>query len=143
MNRTKVGVALLSIWSGGNLLLATGILVAMTVLGRDAPSLSILFPAAEIRSLDPRVPAIVDALAVLFNASAVALCGLVLVLTWTGVLSQRRAVFRIVVAGLCLVQGFGFVSDGYLGNRYVTANVVSSAVLVAGLLLMASRRARS
>ena len=63
------GAIVLSIWSGVNLLLASAILISMTMFGRNAPGLRILFDEAAVRGLDPRGVATVNAIAVLFNAS--------------------------------------------------------------------------
>jgi hypothetical protein len=129
----KAGAIVLSIWSGVNLLLAGAILVSMTMFGRNAPGLRILFDEAAVRGLDPRAVATVNATAVLFNACAFAFCLLMLYLTWSGVAVGVKSAFWALVVAAGSLQVFGFRSDAYLGGRNLLANVLSSAVLLAGL----------
>jgi hypothetical protein len=109
----KAGAIVLSIWSGVNLLLAGAILVSMTMLGRNAPGLRILFDEAAVRGLDPRALA-VNAIAVLFNACAFALCILLLYVTWSGVAVGVKSAFWALVVSAGLLQVFGFRCDAYL-----------------------------
>ncbi len=124
---------MLSIWSGVNLLLAGAILIAMTMFGKNAPGLRILFDDAGVRGLDPRAQATVNAVAVLFNACAVALCLLMLSVTWSGVAAGLKGAYWALVAASGSLQVFGFIDDAYLGGRNLLANVISSAVLLVGL----------
>ena len=129
----KVGAVILSVWSGFNLLLAFGILVAMLAFGQNAPAVSILFSASEVQHIDIRALATVNALAVLFNACAVAYCGLLLVIVWSGLMARVRWVFWAVACVAASVQVAGFASDSYLGNANFIANLCSSLALVVGL----------
>ena len=129
----RAGGIVLSIWSGVNLLLAGAILISMTVFGRNAPGLRILFDEAGVRGLDSRALATVNAIALLFNACAVAFCLLMLYVTWSGVAAGRKAAYWALAIASGSLQVFGFISDAYLGGRDLLANVISSAVLLAGL----------
>lgn len=129
----KAGAIVLSIWSGVNLLLAGAILVSMTMFGGNAPGLRILFDEAAVRGLDPRALATVNAIAVLFNACALAFCLLMLYVTWSGVAAGVKSAFWALVVAAGALQVFGFGSDAYLGGRNLLANVLSSAVLLVGL----------
>ena len=124
---------MLSIWSGVNLLLAGAILISMTMFSKNAPGLRILFDDAGVRGLDPRALATVNAIAVLFNACAVAFCLLMLYVTWSGVAAGSKAAYWALVVASGSLQVFGFIADAYLGGRNLPANVMSSAVLLIGL----------
>jgi len=129
----RAGAIALSVWSGVNLLLAGAILVSMTVFGTNAPGLRVLFDEAAVRGLDPRALATVNALAVLFNACALAFCILMLYVTWSGLAVGTRSAFWAVAVAAGSLQVSGFRSDAFLGGRNLLANVVSSVVLLVGL----------
>lgn len=132
MKRLKAGAILLSLWSGLNLLVAV-VVTAMTLSGRNPPALSILFTDAEIRRLDGKVIAVVDAQAALANPCIVALCLVVLGIIWKGLIARMRWSFWVLVCALFPLQAFGFVSDAFLGDRNLVANIVSTAILIIGL----------
>jgi hypothetical protein len=129
----KAGAIVLSLWSGLNLLLAGAILVSMTMFGANAPGLRILFDEAAVRGLDPRALATINALAILFNACALAFCLLMLYVTWSRVAVGVKSAFWALAIASGSLQVFGFKSDAYLGGRNLLANVASSAVLLVGL----------
>jgi hypothetical protein len=131
----KAGAIVLSIWSGVNSLLAGAILVSMTMFGGNAPGLRILFDEAAVRGLDPRALATVNALAVLFNACALAFCILMLYVAWSGVAAGVKSAFWTLAVAAGFLQVVGFRSDAYLGGRNLLANGISSAILLAGLSL--------
>lgn len=134
-NRTLTsGAVVLSIWSGLNLLVGAAV-TAMILIGRAPPALAMVVPDGEIASLDARALAVVNAQAALANPLIVALCLLVLAIIWTSLVDGARWAFWALVAGLVPLQIFGFISDDYLGHHNLTANVVSSLVLLCGLAL--------
>lgn len=135
MRRQTVGAAVLSVWTGGNLALAVGILFAMTVMGTHPPSLYLVFDAAEAAQVDPRALALIDALAVLFNACAAALCGLSLAVLRFGPRTGTAWPWWALAVALGGLQAFGFVSDHSLGDVDLVANLVSAGVLAVGLAL--------
>ena len=112
----RAGGIALSIWSGVNLLLAGAILISMTMFGKNAPGLRILFDEASVRGLDPRALATVNAIAVLFNACAVAFCLLMLYVTWSGVAAGSKAAYWALVVASGSLQVFGFVSRRLFGR---------------------------
>jgi hypothetical protein len=130
----SAGAVLLSVWSGLNLLVAIAV-TAVTFSGRMPPALQLLFTDAEIGGLDPKVLAVVNAQAALANPCIAALCALVLVILWKGIVAQVRWTWWAVAAALCPLQVFGFASDAVLGHRNLLVNLVSSAILLAGLAL--------
>jgi hypothetical protein len=138
MNRARAGAILLSLWSGLNLLLALGILVALTFRGRNAPALSILFESSEIGALEAKVLGTVNALAVLANACIAGFCFLILTVVWTALRERQRWALPALAGAMGFVQVCGFVSDGFLGHPNLTANAISTVVLVAGLTLSAA-----
>lgn len=136
MNRMNLGAGFVSVWSGLNLVLAAGILVAMLALGQHPPSLSMYCTPEDLRAAPDRVVAVAHALALLFNAAAVALCGAVSWLVWARVRAGDRGVGVVLAFATGLVQVFGFVSDGALGSANLGANVAWSVVLATGWALM-------
>jgi hypothetical protein len=133
----KPGAILLSIWSGFNLVLATGITIAIVFFGKNAPALSILLDGV---SLEPRVLATVNALAVLCNAVIACFCALVLCVMWSA--PRQRWAFFALTATLVILQACGFASDAFLGHKNLWANVVSTVILVVGLSLADRERNR-
>jgi hypothetical protein len=136
MKSLKAGAVLLTVWSGLNLVVAVAN-TAATLAARRAPLLALVFTDAEVRRLDPRAIAAINAQAAFANPSATALCMLVLVIVWTGLVARARWAFWALAGSLVPMQVFGFASDAFLGSRFLVANVVSSVVLVAGLALAA------
>lgn len=134
MNRLRIGAGLLLAWSGLNLLVAAAVTL-LTLAGRDAPVLAMVLDDAGIAALDPRVLGVVNAQAVFANPCVVALCLLVMVLVVRGVRAGIRWAHTALVVALVPLQAFGFASDAFLQHRNLAANVVSSVVLVAGLVL--------
>jgi hypothetical protein len=136
MTRAKSGALLLSIWCGFQVLLASGIVIAMILGGRHAPALSILFEDREIGAIDPRALATIDGLAILCNSVIAALCALALGVIWGGVIARARRAWWMLAATLGPVQASGFASDACFGHRDLIANLVSTAILAAALLLL-------
>ena len=134
----KVGAVLLSVWSGLNLLVALAV-TALTLAGHPPPALRFLFDDAQAAQVDPRALAVINAQALLANPCIVALCGLTLVVVWEGVMRRVRWCWVGLCVALLPLQVFGFVSDAALGGKNMAANVVSTLVLVAGLVLSRPR----
>jgi hypothetical protein len=134
MRTMKAGALLLSVWSGFNGVVAS-VVTALTLSGRSPPALSMMFTEPEIPRLDGRVISVVNAQAALANPCVVALCILVVVVTWKGVVRKARWAFLALAATLVPLQVFGFVSDGFVGHHNIAANITSTALLAAGLTL--------
>jgi hypothetical protein len=135
MNRLKAGAVLLSIWCVLNAVVALVVTVT-TLTGGQAPALALLLRPAEIAALDPRAIAVVNAQAVIANPVIVAVCALVLILTWTSARAGARWAVPALATTLVPLQAFGFVRDSFLRNRNLAANVAATTVLLAALLLM-------
>lgn len=129
----RTGAILLSLWTGLNLLLAVGILFSLLALGKNAPALLSLYGTIAPAEIDPRALATINALAVVFNASAASLCGLSLMVIWIALVRRLHWAFWALTAVLTFIQAAGFASDAFLGNRNLTANLASSFLLLAGL----------
>jgi hypothetical protein len=134
----RLGAIFLSLWAGINLLLAIGILVSMTVLGKHPPSLAIFLSEAEIALLPARALALVDTLGMLLNACVASFCLTLLVLIWKAVVVRIRWAYRTVLTSTLFLQAFGFACDAYLGHRNLLANTISTVILIAGLILTRS-----
>lgn len=125
---------MLSIWSALNLCVAAGVTV-FTLLGRKPPALALLLTNSEIGRLDPRAIDVVNAQAAIANPSIIALCVLILVTVWTGLVRGARSAWLALVGTLLPLQAFGFISDAFLGHRNLVANIVSSGLLLMALVL--------
>jgi hypothetical protein len=141
----RAGAILLTIRTGFNLALALCILFAILVLGKNAPALVILYGDTHATGMDPRALATINALAVIFNACAAALCALSLAVIWFGLVRRIRWAFWSVAGSLAFVQAAGFASDSFLRHKDLPANLASSLLLAFGLVFTAigvSRRSR-
>jgi hypothetical protein len=130
MRTLRLGAVLLTLWCGLNLLVAA--VVTVLTIVRRTPILAMLFSDGE-RALDPKLVNVIYAQAALANPTIVALCVLVLVIVWRALMTRHRWAFWTLVATLGPLQAFGFVSDGYLGNRNLVANMASTGLLAIGL----------
>jgi hypothetical protein len=129
----RTGAILLSLWTGFNLALALVILFMILVLGQNAPCLLILFGDTRATGMELRALATINALAVLLNASAAAICALSLSVIWLALVRRAVWAFWSVTASLLFLQASGFASDWFLGNRDLLANTASSSLLLLGL----------
>jgi hypothetical protein len=129
----QTGAILLSIWSGLNLLVAA--VVTGVSLASRPPALAMLLGDEQIARVDPKLMAVVRAQAALCNPCIVALCVLVLAMVWRAVIRRVGWAWWTLAAALAPLQAFGFVSDALLGNRNLAANLISTALLAAGLAL--------
>jgi hypothetical protein len=135
MKWLRAGAVLLSIWCGLNAAVALYVTV-MTVSGHAAPALALVLRPSEVGAADPRLLAVVNAQAAMANPCIIALCGLVLAVTWTSVMARARWALRALIPTLVPLQAFGFVSDGFLHDRNLAANVGSTVVLITALALI-------
>jgi len=133
----RAGAIFLTLWTGFNLVLALCILFAMVVLGMNAPALTILYGDAQAAGMDTRALATINALAVIFNACAAALCGLSLAVIWGALIQKKRWAFWSLSACLVFLQAAGFLSDSFLQHKDLVANIASSLCLLAGVTFAA------
>jgi hypothetical protein len=137
--RIKAGAIVLSVWSALNLAVAL-IVTGATVADGHALLLRLLFDEAQRRALDPKLVAIIDAQALLANPCIAALCTMMLVVIWTSLIREARWAFLLLASTLLPLQVFGYVSDATIGNRNLGVNLVSTALLLAGLALARPRQ---
>jgi len=133
----RAGAILLSLWTSLNLALALGILFMLLVLGKNAPALLILYGDTQATGIEPRALATVNALAVMFNACAAAICALSLSVIWVALVRRAAWAFWSLAVCLLFLQAAGFASDSFLGNRNLLANAASSLLLLSGIVLAA------
>jgi hypothetical protein len=131
MNFRKLGAIVVSVWCGLNILVA-GAVTVQTLRGHT-PILAMT--VTDGGPLDPRLVGVIYAQAALANPLIVAFCALVLIVLWRCFARGEGWAFWALVAVLGPIQAFGFVSDRFLGNHNLTANLVSSVLLVVGLSL--------
>jgi len=127
----------LSLWTGFNLVLGLAILFMVLVLGQNAPCLLILYGDTRATGIDPRALATINALAVLLNASAAAICALSLSVIWLALVRGAVWAFWSLTASLLFLQASGFASDWFLCNPDLLANTASSLLLLLGLTFAA------
>lgn len=128
-------------WCGLNALVALAV-TAMTLLHQPPPALRLMFDETQLAQLDPRALAVVNAQAAIANPLVVALCGMSLVLCVRAVERGERWAWLTLALSLGGVQAFGFVSDAFLGQRNLAANVGSTLVLATSLALLFPRAQR-
>ena len=134
---SRVGPIVLTVWAAFNLALAVTILVAICFFQQNAPALSILFDDAAVQQLDSRALATINALALILNACAATFYMLSLVVIWKGLVKKSRWAFWGLLSSMSLLQVAGFVSDAFLNSKNLSANIISTAVLVIGFGLSA------
>jgi hypothetical protein len=131
----KTGSVILTIHGGFNFLLATAILVAITVFQKTAPILYIVFGEAEVPKLDSKVLATAKSLAVLFNTSAAALSFLAVWVIWCALIKgQHWAFWALLLVGV-FAQAMGLVADAAIGTKTLMPNLVLTALFVIGIAL--------
>jgi hypothetical protein len=135
MSRLKAAALLLSVWSGLNFAVAAAVTV-MTLRGA-APALLLVFRPFELTAIDPRALAVVKAQAAIANPCICALCVLVVVIAWTSLVARRRWPVWALAGTLAPLQAFAFVSDAFLGQRNLIANLSSTALVAVSLILAA------
>ena len=124
-------------WLVFQVVLAAGIVFSILVLQLNAPGVGIILSAQEISDLNPKAIDTMNALAILMNGTIVIfLSTLFFTLKNKKELSQRDFLKKIAVP-LVLLQALGFASDSYFGNANILLNMLSSALLLVGLVLSA------
>ncbi len=134
----RIGATLLSLWAGFNLVLALGILFMVLVLGKNAACLLILYKDIQAVGIDPRALATINALAVVFNACAAAICALSLVVIWIALVRREVWAFWALAGSLLFLQAAGFASDSFLAHKNLVANIASLTLLLLGFAIAAT-----
>ena len=128
----RTGAIFLSIWSGLNLLLALGIVIAILLLNENAPALYMLFSKPEIQLIESRALATINSLAVFLNTGIAAYCALSLVVIWANLMKNEIWAFRGLLASSIFIQIGGYVSDSFLGGNNFIAITVGVVILSVG-----------
>ena len=118
------------------MLLGLGILFLLLILHKNAPALLILYGDTHANGMDPRALATINAFAVVFNACVAALCSLSLVVIWIPLVQRKVWAFWALSCSLLFLQAAGFASDSFFNHTDLHLNVVSSLVLVSGIILV-------
>lgn len=132
MTRKNLGLGLLSLWAGFNLVLAIGIVAAITLGGALPPAVLLFLPEPIVSSAPDEVIALFRSMALLMNVSIAVNSGVALALTWRGIRRGDRWAWWVAVLALGWVQLGGFLSDVPLGSVNLMPNVISATVLVLG-----------
>jgi hypothetical protein len=136
MKSLRASMVLLSIWAGLNFLIAFAV-AAITLSGATTPILSLVLDDTELRTLSPHARAIIEAQAAIANPCICALCVAITAIVWTSLRARARWALWTLIGMLVPLQACAFASDAYLGNRNLIQNLISAALLAAGLGLAA------
>ena len=128
----RTGAILLSLWTGFNLILALGILFMLLALGKNPPCLLILYGDTSAVGMDARALATINALAVVFNGCAAAICALSLAVIWVPLIRGAVWAFWALAGSLCFLQAAGFASDSFFAHKNLVPNLVSTGLLLIG-----------
>jgi len=131
----KIGAIILSIWGGFNALLATFILVQIIFFGSHPLISRVVFDEKEIAELTPKTVAAIKDLAILMNATALAISILVLFVVWTGLINKEVWAFWALLISVGLLQVMQFVGDTYIGNKTLPASIIMTILFLAGIIL--------
>jgi hypothetical protein len=96
----KIGSIILSI-SGGLRLIASVLSLLISLIGKHAPILKMVFTDDEIFTLDSKVIVTTKSLAILHNSGAVICTFLTLIIIWTSLINGYKWAFCVL-----LVTGF-------------------------------------
>src|SRR5262245_38345756 len=131
----RTGAIVLSLWTGANLILSLGILFWILVLGHNAPALTILYEDTLVVGMDPRALATINGMAVILNACSAAICALSLAVIWVPLLQKQAWAFWGLSGSLLFLQAAGFASDSFFHHKDLPLNIVSSLLLLSGIVL--------
>jgi hypothetical protein len=133
----KRGSIVLSIWCVINFILAFIILSILVVFKGNSPILALAFEEAEIASLDAKVIAALNCLAILYNSCSV----VVSVLTWPlirkNLIAGQKWAFWMLLFVIGFIEVMAFIASAPLGNARWQVNVVQSILYVVGIGLCA------
>ncbi len=129
----KIGAVVLTIGAAFNLLLATGILVAIIFLGKNPPILYVSLEQAGIVRLDKQVLTTFKSLAVYFNSAVVTFCLLSIFVIWMGLVQGQRWAFWALLITMGIGQILGFVADSFIGNKTLGVNIIFAVVYLLGI----------
>ena len=132
MKRRKFGLVLLTVWSILEILVAAAVTVITLTKGKP-PALQLSVASELILRVDSQAIAVINAQAALANPLIIGLCILVLAMLWSPHPKYPSGLHPVLIPVLAFIQLFAFISDGYLGNQNLAANLVSTGMLATGL----------
>lgn len=131
----KIGAVVLTISTGFNLLLATAILIAIIVLGKNPPILYVSLDQAEVAQLQEQVLVTFKSLAIYFNSAIVTSCLLSIFVIWAALSHGHKWAFWALLITMGLSQILAFVADFFIGNKTFVVNIVLTAIYLSGIAL--------
>jgi hypothetical protein len=131
----RTGSAMLSIWSGINLLVSAAILTMVVVFRANSPILDLVFEKSEVADLSTKVIASLNALTILYNSCSVVLSVVVWFIIRNGLIAGQRWAFWTLLFGIGFVEAMAFVASAPIGNARWQLYVAMSALYTVGLVL--------
>ena len=128
----KYAKGILYIWLIFQIVLATGIVFSIFFLHNDAPGIHIVLTDQEIGALNPKAIDTINAMGILLNGLVAIF--LSVLLFKIGKITKKDFVKEIALP-LLLLQFVGFLSDTAFGNINLGLNILSSFILLIGLIL--------
>lgn len=129
----KMGAVVLTISAGFNLLLASAILFAIIVLGKNPPILYVSLGQAEAAQLPEQVLATFKSLAIYFNSAVVTSCLLSIFVIWAALSQGQKWAFWALLITMGIGQILAFVADSFIGNKTLVVNIVLTAIYLVGM----------
>jgi hypothetical protein len=140
MKRRKFGLVILSIWGILEILVAATVTVITLTKGQP-PALQLSMVSELILRVEPQAIAVINAQAALANPLIIGFCVLVLAMLWSPHPKYPSGLHPVVIPVLAFIQLFAFISDGYLGNQNLAANLLSTGMLASGLACVVTAKA--
>ena len=131
----KIGAVFLTVSAGFNLLLATAILIAIIVLGKNPPILYVSLGQVEAAQLPEQVLATFKSLAIYFNSAIVTSCLLSIFVIWAALVQGHRWAFCALFITMGIGQILAFVADSFIGNKTLVVNIILTAIYLLGMAL--------
>jgi hypothetical protein len=129
----KIGAVILTIVGVFNLLLATGILVAIIFFGKNPPILYVSLGKADISALNEQVLRTFKSLAIYFNSAVVASCVGGIFVIWMGLVRGQGWAFWALLITAIISQVSGFVADSFIGNKTLGVNIAFTVLYLLGM----------
>jgi hypothetical protein len=131
-----IGTTILSVWSILNILPAAWSIVYI-LLGKHAPAFTYLFTQSEILTLDTRVLATTDCVALLLNTLIISFCIIVLCVIHYELKNSKKWSFWVLFISISMIQKSAFIADSYLGNPNLLANLFSTLLVIVSFACVA------
>jgi len=129
----KIGVVVLTISAGFNLLLAAAILVAIICFGKNPPILYVSLGQAETANLSEQVLATFKSLAIYFNSAVATFCLLSIIVIWAALSQGHKWAFCALFITMGISHILAFVADSFIGNKTLVVNIVLTTIYLLGI----------